>query len=76
MVDETFSKQLKIVVTKIEMKCNPTIMNNTQLRFTYLIVNERKYIKTIEPLISVLHRDLSNVYVSNFLEGIIYTTIH
>lgn len=69
MVDKTISKKFKIVVPTIEMKFNPAIINNTQLSFTYQTFNERKYIKTVEPMISILHYDLKSVFVSkSFVE--------
>lgn len=64
LVDKTISKKFKIVVPKMEMKCNPAIINNTLLSFTYQTFNEGKYIKTVEPMTSNLHYDLKSVFVS------------
>lgn len=70
LVDKTLSKNI-IVILKIDMKCNPAVINNTKLSFTYKIVNERKYIKNIEPMTSIQHKNLNNDFVSNgFVEFI------
>ena len=67
LVDEIFSKQLKVVVPKIESKFIPNFLNNTLLSFTYQIVNEKKYIKTIEPITANYLKVLNSLYVSTSL---------